>query len=70
MPRSGTRKSAAAGASTAPPGRSGSLPDGETAPVAVAVTPGLSDGHLTEITGGDLTEGMLVITDQRTAASP
>jgi HlyD family secretion protein len=37
------------------------------APVAVNVTPGISDGRMTEITGGDLTEGMPVITDQRSA---
>jgi HlyD family secretion protein len=37
--------------------------------VAVAVTPGISDGHMTEITGGDLQAGMLVITDQKTAAA-
>ncbi len=36
------------------------------APVAVSVTPGISDGRMTEITGGDLLEGMAVITDQRT----
>jgi HlyD family secretion protein len=35
------------------------------APVAVNVTPGISDGRMTEITAGDLTEGMAVITDQR-----
>jgi HlyD family secretion protein len=39
--------------------------DGKGAPVAVAVTPGISDGHMTEITGGDLKAGMLVITDQK-----
>jgi HlyD family secretion protein len=38
-------------------------------PVAVNVTPGISDGRMTEITGGDLTEGMAVITDQRTSAA-
>jgi multidrug efflux pump subunit AcrA (membrane-fusion protein) len=37
-------------------------------PVAVAVTPGISDGRMTEITGGDLQAGMQVITDQKTAA--
>ncbi len=37
--------------------------------VAVSVTPGISDGRMTEITGGDLQPGMLVITDQRTAAT-
>lgn len=35
--------------------------------VAVNVTPGISDGRMTEITGGDLQQGMQVITDQRSA---
>lgn len=39
------------------------------APVAVNVAPGISDGRMTEITSGDLTEGMAVITDQRTSAA-
>ena len=39
------------------------------APVAVAITPGISDGHMTEITGGDLAAGMRVITDQKSAAA-
>ncbi len=43
------------------------LQDG--APVAVNVTPGISDGRMTEVTGGDLKEGMAVITDQRTSAA-
>ena len=43
------------------------LQDG--APVAVNVTPGISDGRMTEITAGDLTEGMAVITDQRSSAA-
>jgi len=60
------RKSAAAGASTADAKQVWVLPK-EGAPVAVAVTPGISDGHLTEITGGDLKVGMAVITDQKTA---
>ena len=38
-------------------------------PVAVAVTPGISDGRMTEITGGDLQAGMQVITDQKAAAA-
>jgi HlyD family secretion protein len=59
------RKSAAAGASTASAKQVYVLRDG--APVAVPVTPGISDGHMTEITGGDLRAGMLVITDQKTA---
>jgi len=68
MPGNTIRRSAAAGASTAMARQVWTLPAGETVPVAVAVTPGLSDGHMTEITGGELTAGMLVITDQRTAA--
>jgi HlyD family secretion protein len=59
------RKAAAAGASTAAARRVWVLRDG--VPVAVAVTPGISDGRLTEITGGELTEGMAVITDQKAA---
>ncbi|MEI8168755.1 MAG: efflux RND transporter periplasmic adaptor subunit [Rhodoferax sp.] len=39
------------------------------AAVAVAVTAGITDGRMTEITGGDLKTGMLVITDQRAAGS-
>ncbi|OIO79647.1 MAG: efflux transporter periplasmic adaptor subunit [Hydrogenophilaceae bacterium CG1_02_62_390] len=38
-------------------------------PVAVNVAPGISDGRMTEITGGDLTEGMAVITEQRAGAA-
>ncbi len=37
-------------------------------PAAVAVTPGISDGRMTEITGGALKAGMRVITDQKSAA--
>ena len=61
------RKSAAAGASTADAKQVWVLRDG--APVAVAVTPGISDGRMTEVTGGDLAEGMLVITDQQVVAA-
>ena len=39
------------------------LRDGAAVPVAV--TPGISDGRMTEITGGDLQAGMQVITDQK-----
>jgi HlyD family secretion protein len=68
------RKGAADSASTAtarqvwvlPPGGKGAA----AAPVAVAVTPGISDGHMTEITGGDLKAGMQVVTAQKTAAAP
>ena len=66
IPGTNTRKSAAAVASTANAKQVWVLSDG--VPAAVAVTPGISDGHMTEITGGDLTAGMLVITDQRIAA--
>ena len=41
----------------------------EGAPRAVAVTPGISDGHMTEIASGELKAGMLVITDQKVAAA-
>jgi HlyD family secretion protein len=37
--------------------------------VAVAVTPGISDGHMTEITAGELRDGMMVITDQKTSVA-
>ncbi len=37
------------------------------APVSVAVLPGISDGRMTEITGGALRAGMAVITDQKLA---
>jgi HlyD family secretion protein len=33
--------------------------------VSVDITTGISDGRMTEITGGDLQAGMEVITDQR-----
>jgi HlyD family secretion protein len=36
---------------------------------AVAVTPGISDGRMTEITASELQAGMLVITDQRAAGT-
>ena len=62
-----TRKSAAAGASTASARQLWVLRDGAAA--AVAVIPGISDGHMTEITGGDLRVGMEVITDQKVAAT-
>jgi HlyD family secretion protein len=67
MPSSSTRKSAAAGASTALAKQVWVLRDDVA--VAVAVTPGISDGHMTEITGGDLQSGMLVITGQKSATA-
>ncbi len=39
------------------------------AAVAVSVTPGISDGRMTEITAGELQAGMQVITDQRSAGT-
>jgi len=45
-------------------------PKAGAVPVAVAVTPGISDGRSTEILAGELREGMLVITAQTTGASP
>ncbi len=68
MPSSVVRKSAASGASTSMAKQVWVLRDG-TAQV-VAVTPGISDGHMTEITSGELEAGMLVITDQKSAAKP
>jgi len=62
-----TRRPAAAGASISDVRQVWVLRDG--APVAVAVVPGISDGRMTEITGGDLQAGMLVITDQKSAAA-
>lgn len=65
-----TRKSAAAGASTALARQVWVLPAGKDAvPQAVAVSPGISDGRMTEITAGDLRAGMLVITAQKLAAA-
>jgi HlyD family secretion protein len=67
FPRRGPRGSAADGASTATARHVYVLRDG--AAVQVPVTPGISDGRVTEIVGGDLKEGMQVITDQKVAAS-
>jgi HlyD family secretion protein len=44
--------------------------DAEGVPQAVAITPGLSDGRLTEITAGALKEGMQVVTAQKSAVKP
>ena len=43
------------------------LRDGQ--PVAIAVTAGLTDGRVTEVTSDQLQPGMAVITDQRSGAS-
>jgi HlyD family secretion protein len=66
MPGSRTRKQAADGASTADARQIWVLREGKA--VAVAIIPGISDGRMTEITGGDLQVGMLVITGQKVAA--
>ena len=69
------RKSAAESASTASARQVWVLPadaqdsaPGTGVPVAVRVMPGISDGHMTEIVGGELKVGMRVITAQQTAA--
>ncbi len=67
MPSNRIRKTAADSASTASAKQVWVLRDGVA--VAVAVTPGISDGHMTEITSGDLQVGMLVITDQKRMAA-
>jgi len=41
------------------------LEAGSSSPVAVPVVPGISDGTLTEVTGGGLKEGMRVVTAQQ-----
>ena len=66
-PRSSTRKSAAEGARTGSARRVWVLRNGAAA--AVAVTAGISDGRMTEIIGGDLQAGMVVITDQKAAGT-
>ena len=59
------RHSAAQGASTAGAKEVWVLRQGVA--VAVAVVPGISDGHHTEITGGELQAGMMVITEQKSS---
>ncbi|MGK5053908.1 efflux RND transporter periplasmic adaptor subunit [Janthinobacterium sp. RB2P8] len=70
MPRGPARspRRPAAGANTAATRRVWILQDG--APAEVSVMPGISDGRMTEVTGGDLREGMQVITDQRAGTQP
>jgi len=67
MPGS-ARKTAAAGAGASTARQVWVLRDAKAVPVAV--TPGISDGRMTEIAGGDLQAGMLVITDQKALAAP
>lgn len=62
------RRSAAQNASTATAKEVWVLREGQA--VSVSVVTGISDGHMTEVTGGDLKLGMLVITDQKSKASP
>lgn len=70
MPGAPTRRSAAAGASTSGARQVWVLPEGGVGPaVRVAVTPGISDGRMTEITGGDLRAGMQVVVDQKMGGS-
>jgi HlyD family secretion protein len=67
MPRSSSqRRSAAATGSTANARQVWVLQDGQ--PVAMAVTPGISDGRMTEVASEQLQPGMQVITEQRAAA--
>ncbi|MFA6041278.1 MAG: efflux RND transporter periplasmic adaptor subunit, partial [Methylophilus sp.] len=66
MPSTNSRKSAASNASTASAKQAWILAnDGSGKAIAVTVKAGISDGLMTEITGGELKVGMQVITDQR-----
>ena len=65
--RSSTRSSAALGASTAMARQVWVLRDGSAVPVPVS--PGISDGMMTEIIGGELQTGSEVIMDQKTMAA-
>lgn len=65
MPRTGARK-ATDGAPTASR-QIWVLKAGQA--VAVTVTPGISDGRMTEVSSSELQEGMAVITDQRAAGA-
>ncbi len=64
MPRTGQKK---AGGPGGPAKQVWVLRDG--APVALNVKVGISDGRMTEITDGELAEGMAVITEQRSSAA-
>lgn len=69
MPRNkSNRKSGAERANIALAKQVWVLPKDGGAAIAVAVKPGISDGHMTEIVGGDLKVGMQVITDQKVVA--
>jgi HlyD family secretion protein len=67
-PGGGTRRPAtAAPGSTAGARQVWVLEDGQPEPVAVPVVAGISDGQMTEITGGGLKAGMRVVTAQQVA---
>jgi HlyD family secretion protein len=68
MPARARRTAGGSDAATAQARQVWVLRDGAAVPVAV--TPGVTDGRMTEITGGDLRAGMLVITDQKAAPKP
>jgi HlyD family secretion protein len=69
MPRNKiNRKSAADRANVALAKQVWVLPKEGGAAVPVAVKPGISDGHMTQIIDGDLKVGMQVITDQKLVA--
>jgi len=65
MPR-GARRSAGGEATPTGPRQVWVLRDG--APLAVPITTGITDGRMTEVTGGAVEAGMQVITDQKVAA--
>lgn len=67
-PRSGTPKSAGTDRRSGGPRQIWVLQDGQ--PVAVQVKTGISDGRNTEVSGEGLSEGMSVITEQRSAGAP
>ncbi len=73
-PARAPRRSAASSADTSASRQVWVMPEGGPeggmgAAVPVAVVPGITDGRMTEITGGDLKAGMRVITDQRSGAA-
>ncbi|MCG2583975.1 efflux RND transporter periplasmic adaptor subunit [Massilia sp. TS11] len=66
MPQRAPRKAGAANGAEAAARKVWVLRDGKA--VEVAISTGISDGRMTEVVGGDLKPGMLVITEQRAAA--
>lgn len=67
MPRTGARRTAGTDGAAAAARQVWVLKDGQA--VAVVVKTGISDGRMTEVIGGELQEGMAVITDQRAAGA-